>query len=215
VAYIPTFHTNVASLDIFIQKGYNWNPATGAVTKDNDTIFYTKRYFRQPVIEFNAIKEPIGTFFKASREPRPQQTADANLWHQRLGHLNPASLEHLVEETTGAKIKGPIQVQCEPCSLAKAKRVISRRSPQIKSPRLYWRIYIDIFKLTTSYNNKAAALLAKDEYTGMIHISLLEHTTQEALLEALKALEARIQRQYKIGICRIHRDNDRSLQHLY
>ncbi|KFG84028.1 hypothetical protein MANI_110484 [Metarhizium anisopliae] len=29
VAYIPRFHTNVASLDLFLQRGYNWNPANG------------------------------------------------------------------------------------------------------------------------------------------------------------------------------------------
>jgi hypothetical protein len=216
VAYIPTFHTNVASLDLFVQKGYNWNPATGAVTKDTNVIFYTRRHFRQPVIEFNPIQQAqAAASFQSSSQPRPHQTADADLWHQRLGHLNAASLEHLVQETTGAKIKGPIQIDCEHCSLAKAQRVISRRSPQTRSPRPYWRIYIDIFQFEGSYNNKAAALVIKDEYTGIIEVFPLETMSQETLVRALQALEARIQRQYKIGICRIHRDNDRSLQYAY
>jgi hypothetical protein len=99
--------------------------------------------------------------------------------------------------------------------MAKAKQQISRRSPQTKSPRPYWRIYINVFKLVTSYNNKSAALLVKDEFTGMIHVTQLEQASQEALIEALQSLEACLQRQYQIGICKIYRDNDRSLQSTY
>jgi transposase InsO family protein len=150
--------------------------------------------------------------FSSSSKPRPEQTAEATIWHQRLGHLNAAALEQLVQQTTGAKIRGPIQVECEGCSLAKATRVVSRRKPLTTAPRPFWRIYVDIFNMTTSYNGRKAALLIKDEFTGMIFIYLLSDQTQATILEALQAFEAYIQRQFQLGICIIHRDNDRALQ---
>jgi hypothetical protein len=57
VAHIPTFHTNIASLDTFVQKGYNWNPTIGAMTKDNKVICHTSRRFQQPVIKFRPIQQ--------------------------------------------------------------------------------------------------------------------------------------------------------------
>lgn len=45
-AYIPAFYMNVISLDALLAKGYNWNPASGAVYKGRDTLFYIIRLYR-------------------------------------------------------------------------------------------------------------------------------------------------------------------------
>jgi hypothetical protein len=216
VAHIPAFHTNVASLDRMISKGYNWNPQTGAVTAKGKIVFHTKRINRQPVIEFNQIRpQQASSAFSSSSEPRPEQVQEATRWHQRLGHLNPEALEQLVRHTTGARIKGPIRIDCRPCSEAKATRIISRRGPHAKAPRPFWRIYIDVFHLHESYNGKKTALLIKDEFTGMIVAYFHTEATQAALLGSLKSFESMIQRQYALGLCRIHRDNDPSLRTAY
>ncbi|KAK2669851.1 Ribonuclease H superfamily, partial [Fusarium oxysporum f. sp. vasinfectum] len=213
VAHIPAFHTNVASLDRMINKGYNWNPQTGAVTAKGKIVFHTKRINRQPVIEFNPVRpQQAPSAFSSSSEPRPEQVQEATRWHQRLGHLNPEALEQLVRHTTGARIKGPIRIDCRPCSEAKATRIISRRGPHAKAPRPFWRIYIDVFHLHESYNGKKTALLIKDEFTGMIFAYFHTEATQAALLGSLKSFESMIQRQYALGLCRIHRDNDPSLR---
>ncbi|RKK17367.1 hypothetical protein BFJ66_g17921, partial [Fusarium oxysporum f. sp. cepae] len=183
VAHIPAFHTNVASLDRMINKGYNWNPQTGAVTAKGKIVFHTKRINRQPVIEFNPVRpQQAPSAFSSSSEPRPEQVQEAARWHQRLGHLNPEALEQLVRHTTGARIKGPIRIDCRPCSEAKATRIISRRGPHAKAPRPFWRIYIDVFHLHESYNGKKTALLIKDEFTGMIFAYFHTEATQAALL---------------------------------
>lgn len=219
VAYIPTFHTNVASLDRFIQRGYNWNPATGAVSKNGKTIFHTKRRYRQPVIEFNQVNDesftPLTTAFTSSAQPRPEAVAEAMLWHKRLGHLGSEALEHLVQQTTGAKIKGPLKIECRDCAVSKAKRIVSRRSPQTKAPRPFWRIYVDIFAMNSGYNGMKSAALIRDEYTSMIYIYLLRDATTESVLGVCKAFEAYAQRQFNASICVIHRDNDSALQAEY
>ncbi|PON14067.1 hypothetical protein C2W62_31025, partial [Candidatus Entotheonella serta] len=219
VAYIPTFHTNVASLDRFVQRGYNWNPATGAVSKDGKTIFRTERRYRQPVIEFNQVnyesQTPQATAFTSSAQPRPKSAAEAILWHKRLGHLGAEALEHLVQQTTGAKIKGPLKIECKYCAVSKAKRIVSRRSPQTKAPRPFWRIYIDIFAMSNGYNGMRSAMLIRDEYTSMIYIYLLKDATTESVLGICQAFEGYVQRQFSTSICIIHRDNDRALQAEY
>ncbi|KAI8397453.1 hypothetical protein FOFC_20725 [Fusarium oxysporum] len=199
------------------EKGYNWNPQTGAVTAAKGKIvFHTKRINRQPVIEFNPVRpQQAPSAFSSSSEPRPEQVQEATRWHQRLGHLNPEALEQLVRHTTGARIKGPIRIDCRPCSEAKATRIISRRGPHAKAPRPFWRIYIDVFHLHESYNGKKTALLIKDEFTGMIFAYFHTEATQAALLGSLKSFESMIQRQYALGLCRIHRDNDPSLRTAY
>ncbi|KAI8416768.1 hypothetical protein FOFC_03081 [Fusarium oxysporum] len=177
------------------EKGYNWNPQTGAVTAKGKIVFHTKRINRQPVIEFNPVRpQQAPSAFSSSSEPRPEQVQEATRWHQRLGHLNPEALEQLVRHTTGARIKGPIRIDCRPCSEAKATRIISRRGPHAKAPRPFWRIYIDVFHLHESYNGKKTALLIKDEFTGMIFAYFHTEATQAALLGSLKSFESMIQR---------------------
>ncbi|KAM4067424.1 integrase core domain-containing protein [Hirsutella rhossiliensis] len=82
-----------------------------------------------------------------------------------------------------------------------------------KSP--FWRIYVDIFSMNTSFNGKEAVLLIKDEFTSMIFIYLLNDATQGSVMTALRNHEAMVQRQWNLNICIIHRDNDRSLQSAY
>jgi transposase InsO family protein len=53
------------------------------------------------------------------------------LWHQRFGHLSPASLRKVHAVTSG--LKGPIAVPqepCEACIKAKTVRVVSRKAPE-------------------------------------------------------------------------------------
>ena len=65
--------------------------------------------------------------FTSSAEPKTPLISDASRWHQRLGHLGSAALERLVNQTTGAKIEGPIKkIDCEACSTSKA---VHRLSP--------------------------------------------------------------------------------------
>ena len=114
------------------------------------------------------------------------------LWHLRLGHLGADALEHLVEQTTGSKIVGPIKVECTDCATSKATRVISRRSPQTRAPRPFWRVYVDIFDMHTLYNGKNYVLLIRDEYTSMIFIYILRDYTTASVFGLLKAFAALI-----------------------
>lgn len=87
------------------------------------------------------------------------------------------ALEHLCEHIIGAKVKGLTLIDCEACIKAKAKRIPLRREPRERAERLYWRVYIDVFPFTTSYNGKTAALIIKDNYISMLEVKVLNNAS--------------------------------------
>ncbi|KAL6414061.1 reverse transcriptase family protein [Ilyonectria robusta] len=132
--------------------------------------------------------------FLSSRAPRPIQAADADLWHRRLGHLNPDALDQLVMTTQGTRIKGPTTINCKACSLGKAERQVSRRRPKTTAKRPFYRIFLDLFALGPSFEGYITALPIKDQFTGIIMLFLLRSAIQEAILDALDSFEIRIKR---------------------
>jgi hypothetical protein len=111
----------------------------------------------------------------------------------------------------GVKIRGSLTFNCQPCLQAKAKRQISRRQPGRISPRPFWRIRFNIFKLKRAYNQLKYALVIQDEFIGHIWAYLVVGKTQDEFVQTLKDFSRIIKAQYNLHICRIRRDNDRSL----
>jgi len=66
------------------------------------------------------------------------------VWHRRLGHIGPKTIDHLPSPVEGAKLdKGPRTIDCEVCSVSKAHKIVSRRpAPRASSP--YERVHIDL-----------------------------------------------------------------------
>lgn len=218
VLYLPGFHVSGVSSEKMVNKGFDWHAKTGAVLKDSIPLFYTQRMHGLPVVEFNELQDhqsPSASVFATaahkshtSADPRQEQVTDGMTWHRRMGHLNTTALDHLSEHTAGAKVKGPTLIDCDACIKAKAKRIPSRRTPQERAERPYWRIYVDIFPFTTSYNGKTAALVIKDDYTRMLEVKVLNNATQDEILGHLQSLRNKVKHEFNLYLCRIHRDND-------
>lgn len=100
----------------------------------------------------------------------------------------------------------------EPCKLAKAKRTISRNSPSSKEIRPFYRIYVDLFSLPSSYNGKKVALLIKDDFTKIIFLYPLSNSTSSELIKCFHSLRNYLMNQFSLNICIFHRDNNVSLQ---
>lgn len=88
---IPTLPRSTSSfkrdtIGILLQERYS----------SKTIICFTKRVHRQPVLEYNELPK---SSFAASSSPRTLQSAEASLWHNRLGHLNADALQHAVENT--------------------------------------------------------------------------------------------------------------------
>ena len=128
-----------------------------------------------------------------------------------MGHLGKEALERLVSNVYGVKIKGQLTIDCQAYLQVKAKKQISRRPSGRLAPRPLWRIRFDLFELERAYNQMRYALVIQDEFTGYIWVYILAGKTQEEFLQALKAFTRMAKAQYGLHVCRIRRDNERSL----
>ena len=127
-AFIPSFHTNVVSLDRFIAKNVHWDTERNRLTHNGDTFCMIQHQHRQWVLEYNECLPDDAVFPARSAKPRPDEKVSPAIWHRRLGHPYPDAIAHLPEAVRGAKLdSSPSTIDCETCSVSKAHKLISRR----------------------------------------------------------------------------------------
>jgi len=108
-AFVPTFHTNVASLDRFISKEVHWDTQKNRLTYRNETFCTIQRHYGQWTLEYNKPKE-TAAFTANSAKPKSDSEAPAITWHRRLGHIQPDAVEKLPTSVTGANyLRDPVQ----------------------------------------------------------------------------------------------------------
>jgi hypothetical protein len=144
---VSSFHTSVVLLDRLMGMNVHWD--TERLHSNSQTPCSIERYHGQWVRGYNA---PTYTALIAcSTQPRTDSTVSLDIWHLRLGHSNPEVIEHLNESVTGARLKGaPSIVNCETCSVSKAKHIISHR-PYTRATNPYERIHLDLVEMTIGY----------------------------------------------------------------
>src|SRR5204862_4625650 len=57
VAYIPSFHTTVASLEKFVSKDVYWDTKNNHLTYQGRTFCYLERHYNQWTLEFQELQE--------------------------------------------------------------------------------------------------------------------------------------------------------------
>jgi hypothetical protein len=70
-----------------------------------------------------------------------------------MGHAGPEALLHLELHCRGAKLtsRGPSTKECPYCARAKVSRQISRRPPDLRATKPYYKIYIDWTELENDF----------------------------------------------------------------
>jgi len=139
MAFIPSFHTNIVSLDRLLQRNVHWNTEDQQLRFKDVPFGLVERHHGQWVLEYN----PTASFVTCSAKPRPIPSATANQWHQRLGHIGPDALEHLPTAVTSTKLDGPTIIEYKVYSISKAHKIISRYPAQ-RSNTPFERIYLDL-----------------------------------------------------------------------
>ncbi|RKF56242.1 putative serine threonine protein kinase domain protein, partial [Erysiphe neolycopersici] len=218
VAYIPSFHTSLASLIRLQAAGISWNPQTRCIFTPEKTICFTERKFNQYVIEYNELKLFSASTFSSKLEPIEKfiTVSNSKIWHERLGHPSNKVLQKVLTNQCKSPTLLPKELpKCEPCKLAKAQRIVKRTQPSSKATRPFYRIFIDLFSLPVSYNNKKVALLIKDDFTKIIFFYPIPNSTSSEIIKCFASLQRYLKCQFSLEICVIHRDNDVSLQSEY
>lgn len=138
---------------------------------------------------------------------RQASRVDAKKWHLRLGHPGPKTLEHLVNCSTGARIRGLTTVECDHCGVSKAKRQISRKPRNTENaPGL--RLAIDFHDLDEDHEGRSSVMLVTDRWSGYVWDFYLTDRKADTVKTALEILFGILERRYQIKPRVIECDNE-------
>ena len=138
VAYVPTYRINVISADFLEAKGVYYNSEERVIYRrsDGEVIARLHKYggLRFFICNPKGASDEDYAFSTqhTTLKPPPPRITTAKKWHETLGHTGKEPLKKLEDATKGARViemnDAPSTTNCEPCALAKAKRIVSRRS---------------------------------------------------------------------------------------
>ena len=213
VAYVPSFHTNVASLNRFIAKDVHWDTKDQRLIHNDHTFCSIQRQHGQWVLEYNEPKE--SAFVVRSAQPRKDEEVSAEIWHRRLGHIQPAAIAKLPTAVLGVTpptSNGPSTIQCETCSVSKAKEVISRR-PSPRATKPFERVHFDLIQMVEGYDGSKWVTHFLDDYTKMNFVYIQKGKGQTT--RTVQDFVALVRRQYKRDIQILHTDDESSLGNIF
>ncbi|EXU94526.1 reverse transcriptase domain protein [Metarhizium robertsii] len=177
-AYCPTFAVNAVSFQCLYDRGIRWDTIstpTRLIHKSGTLICIVQRYYKQWVLEYqettdDSLKAAAAYMARrrhTSRDPRAQSAADGTLWHNRLGHPSPKTIEQLGIKCLGIRVRGPKTVECDHCGQGKMHRQISRRRP-IRPNKPFEEIWVDWTDLTEDYQGYTRVMFITDAYSGLV-----------------------------------------------
>jgi GAG-pre-integrase domain len=204
VAFCPDFACNLVSLRLLHRQGYWWDNRPGfnnlRRAKDNTIVALMGHHYGQFVLEYLPENLSKSAFFTRrnrfnSWSIRRPVTDDAWRWHLRLGHPGPQALEHLVNCSQGARIRGPTTVECQSCGLSKAKRQIRREPRDIcEGPGLH--LAVDFHDYELGYGGFTSQMLITDRWSGCMWDYYLQNRTAKSIIIAFKHLFGILEKYY-------------------
>ena len=111
-------------------------------------------------------------------------TADADIWHRRLGHMNPRSLELLRrKEGNGVEYARTVS-DCDICALSKSRQQAHPKKSTRATTRPMKLIYTDLMGPSTPPAKGGYRYVSKftDDYSRMKEVYLLRNKSEAAEL---------------------------------
>lgn len=209
VAFIPNHHTNIVAGGILEDHGVHHDSLNQRMQNHDGTTFCNlKRYGKLTLIEYD---QPQASYATQTSWERHPNEADAITWHRRLGHCSADAIRHLEEACLGVKIRGTIPSNfdhCEPCRLSKAKRQILR-APRLRPTHPFQRVNLDLSHYSKAYNGAQYLFHAECDLTGKGEGRCL--TLKTAVPDAMRDLEAKVNRQYQIKLQAARTDGETAI----
>ena len=144
--YVPTFSTNVVSLNAFADANVHFETRQERLEFEGETYCHVQRVLGQWLLEYHPLQEANTSAYVAhsSRKATPITKWTTQEAHQRLGHLYGEALQHLEKACRDVQlVDEEYQKPCQVCRLSDAKQQISRR-PGTQSGRPFYRLHWDI-----------------------------------------------------------------------
>ncbi|KAI1682601.1 hypothetical protein KJE20_07333 [Pyrenophora tritici-repentis] len=145
---------------------------------------------------------------RTSQKPRPAIVATANEAHQLWGHASKQAIDHLPESVTGFELvgdnKAPKWKDCDVCIQSKMTQQISRRTPEDTNTTPFYRVGIDLVQLLPQgeacYNGDKYAFHAICHSIKWHEVTTIPNRQKSTLVNVIKALIAKIQRQFEYTV---------------
>jgi hypothetical protein len=212
VAICPDLLCNLVSFRLLRQSGIWWetqNDPTTLRRPDGTIIGNVTEIYGQWVLEHNSA--PSATFHThtSSRTARASPKLSAVIWHKRLGHPGPASIEHLVQQAEGVRIKGITTVECNSCGRAKSRRQI-RRAPRNNDEGPGERLAIDFHSYEAqSITKEKSQMLIMDRFSGLQwDIYFTDNRTAASIIAKLANFFLFLKNHFNITVKVIESDNE-------
>src|SRR4051794_11320516 len=160
---------------------------------------------------------------RTSHIERKPINADINYLHRLLGHPGPEVMKHLPSNVLGitpSQISNsdypPKTIDCDTCSLAKAHKIVSRRSGhELGTGQPFERLAIDLIKLDQPrYNNHKLVFHAYDVSTKFNFVFTIERRDKATLFELINRLDSLIKKRFGTCIKYLAADDDRGYGHV-
>ena len=195
---------NLVSLRQLQKRGIWWDnrPGYNYLRRSDNSILctLTDRY-DQFVLEYVSTtdRKSIRAAFTSHRfnswTRRKPLTGDAMLWHQRLGHPGPGTLEHIVNSSYGVRLRGPTIVECEACATSKIKRQIRRQPREIlEGPGE--RLALDFHDFKEGLGGYTSLMLITDRWSGLTWDFYLQDRKAKSIIAAINALFQILEKRY-------------------
>ena len=160
------------------------------------------------ILLFPIYKRSLNVMFHRSWDYLKPRTNIADLQYKQVGYPSPKVLEKIVRLARNIIIEGILIVRYESYTLALAKQVISYRELYFKSPRLFQRVFQDLFDFLIVYNRASWILLIKDKYSRKLQGYILISKTGIDVHESIRYFKNQVRHQFGLGIYKLKHDQD-------
>jgi hypothetical protein len=100
-------------------------------------------------LAFAAVTQPVTSKLRNSGLTTTREVTLQEL-HHMFGHADVATLHHMVDTTTGLRLKDVNAFSCEICLIGNSRKQYSRRKPTSPATRFLQRVHVDIVGPITS-----------------------------------------------------------------
>lgn len=215
VAYCPKIGTNLVSLRRLRQQGYWWDQRNkDDILRHNSgqALCRLTQHWDQYVLEYLPESMNRASFvarrlqYNSWTERKPKRDS-AIKWHRRLGHPGPRTLEHLVNRSKGARIRGITTVECDICGIAKMKRQ-EHREPRERTSKPGERVSIDFHDYPIGICGYTSAAIITDRCTGLMWDYYFDNRKDNNIAAMLANLVQMLSTRFDIKLRVIETDNE-------
>jgi len=158
-------------------------------------------------LAFAAVTQPVTSKLRNSRLTPTREVSLQEL-HHMFGHADVATLRHMVDTTTGLRLKDVTAFSCETCLIGNSHKQYSRRKPTSPATRFLQRVHVDIVGPITPTAEDGAKywIIYTDDYTRYRWIDVTD--SKGSLTGRFLSFASSAESVYGCKIAIIHVDND-------